>query len=723
MTLDRSEDVALLAGVLEAVSSATIGPAVVERALEEVGASLPWSRGAIWVTDEGAQVLRPVAVWEAEADPAGEYRRRTLAATVPMGAGAPGAAWEAGRTSLVDIVDIVDRIPHPPGGGVALHHPVRAGGQVVGVLELLGDSGSDPADWIGSALVAVEPALGHLLERLRDRLAIDVAEGRLAAALDAGQFGVAALEAGSERVEWSARMAALHAQSPVRGAGPLSALLSAVHPDDVEEIGSALRSVPAPVAPDDSPMRQVDYRVLSSDDGERWVSTRITATILPGGLPQVAAISSDVTERKRAEAVTRRRAMAIEGLQWVSQAIISGRELRDTATAVSHAATGVLGATIGIVLYEVPGETTSELAWALSGIPGDLEIPPPPTDPALPADLALAETPTVIDLRWHPETRAFVLALGLPIDVRSLRSALLVPVRGDERHRRLGTMVFLHPDAGHFTDDDVRLAQSIGASTGVAIENAQRHEQRRLASMAFQRELLSDPDVAVDGVDVCVRYHPGRDGIEVGGDWYDVMTLSENRIGLAVGDVCGHGLTAAAHMGQFRHSFRALVQSSVSPEEALRVLNGIALDELCTTMTMVYVELDTRTGEGMVWRCGHLPPVVATPGHADVRWLADDEGGPMLGFLPELAIRPSPVRLEPGELLLLYTDGLVERRGESIEAGLHRLADALVTPDLVGGVAPIDNVCDLLHERLAERGPDADDTATLAVRRHRPEES
>lgn len=721
MTLDRSEDVALLAGVLEAVSSATIGPAVVERALEEVGASLPWRRGAIWVADEGAQVLRPVAVWEAEADPTGEYRRRTLAATVPIGAGAAGSVWASGRASVAGGVEGDGRIPTPPGGGVVLHHPVRAGGHVVGVLELVGDAGSDHADWIGSALVAVEPALGHLLERLRDRLAIDVAEGRLAAALDAGQFGVAALEAGSDRVEWSARMAALHGQSPVRGAGPLSALLSAVHPDDVEEIRSALRSVPAPVAPGDTPMRQVDYRVISEADGDRWVSTRITATILPGGLPQVAAISSDVTERKRSEAVTRRRAMAIEGLQWVSQAIISGRELRDTATAVSHAATGVLGATVGVVLYEVPGETTSELAWALSGIPGDLEVPARPVDPGLPPDLAVAEAPVVIDLRWHPQTRDFVLGLGLPVDVASLRSALIVPVRGDERRRRLGTMVFLHPDAGHFTDDDVRLAQSIGASTGVAIENAQRHEQRRLASMAFQRELLSDPDVAVGGVDVCVRYHPGRDGIEVGGDWYDVITLSEHRIGLAVGDVCGHGLTAAAHMGQFRHSFRALVQSSVSPEEALRVLNRIALDELRTTMTMVYVELDTRTGDGTVWRCGHLPPVVATPELAEVRWLADEQGGPMLGFLPELAFRPSSVRLDPGELLLLYTDGLVERRGESIDAGLHRLAGALVAHDLAGGTAPIDNVCDLLHERLAERGPDADDTATLAVRRHRRE--
>jgi serine phosphatase RsbU (regulator of sigma subunit) len=297
--------------------------------------------------------------------------------------------------------------------------------------------------------------------------------------------------------------------------------------------------------------------------------------------------------------------------------------------------------------------------------------------------------------------------------VAAMRSALIVPIRGDEDPRRLGTMVFLHPEAGHFTDDDVRLARSIGASTGVAVENAQHHEHRRLAAMAFQRELLPSGDVTVPGADVCVRYHPGRDGLDVGGDWYDVIDLGGSRVGLAVGDVCGHGLAAAAHMGQFRHSFRALVQSSVSPEESLRVLNRLALEELRTTMTMVYVEVDTATGECTVWRCGHLPPLVASASGARVRWIGDDaHRAPMLGFLPELTARPLQAMLDVGEVLLLYTDGLVERRNESIEDGLRRLATAFP-----GHLTEIDEVCDEVFELVAWVGPDADDTAMLALRR------
>src|SRR3546814_6564489 len=142
-------------------------------------------------------------------------------------------------------------------------------------------------------------------------------------------------------------MAALHGQTAVAGAGRLPALLAAVHPDDLDEIQRALPGLPDVDGDEGGSVLQVEYRV--HDGGQlRWLSTRITSTVLPSGQSQIAAITSDVTDRKHAEQRTQRRTMAIEGLQWVSQAIIAGRELRDTATAVSHAATGVPGAVAGV---------------------------------------------------------------------------------------------------------------------------------------------------------------------------------------------------------------------------------------------------------------------------------------------------------------------------------------------------------------------------------------
>jgi PAS domain-containing protein/serine/threonine protein phosphatase PrpC len=702
----------LLADVLAAVADTDVAADALSHALGRIGASNHWDLAALWVVDRGAGLLRPVATWARDEGDGEAHRERTLQVSLAADEGLPGRAWSSG-TTLVDADPGEDRRLTDAGLlGTSVQHPIVSGGHVVGVIELLAAVVEDPRPWLESALRAVEPALAHLLERVRDRLAVGAAEGRLAAALDAGQFGVAGVDAGSGRVEWSSRMAALHGQTPVPGAGPLGALLASVHPDDLDEIERALRTLPEPTAGDPSPVHQIEYRVTDGGD-LRWLSTRITATVLPSGQPQIAAITSDVTERKRVEQRTHRRAMAIEGLQWVSQAIIAGRELRDTAVAVSHAATGVLGAVYGIVLYRVPGDTADELAWALSGVPTDLEVPDPPTELELPDDLEAARGPALVDLRSQPDVRAFVLGLRLPVEVGTMRSALIVPIRGDGRDR-LGTMVFLHPEAGYFNDDDVRLARSIGASTGVAIENAKHHEQQRLAAAAFQRELLPDSTASIEGADVCVRYHPGRDGIEVGGDWYDVIDLGDSRVGLAVGDVCGHGLTAAAHMGQFRHSFRALVQSSVSPEEALRVLNDLALDELRTTMTIAYVELDTTTGECRTWLCGHLPPLIAGEGGHAVRWLGEDvASGPMLGFLPGLQVSATHDVLRPGELLLIYSDGLVERRGESIDDGLDRLAASFV-----GRSADIESACDELYQLLADQGPAADDTALLAVRRH-----
>jgi PAS domain S-box-containing protein len=702
---------ALLASILEEVARADVGTDALARALAQIASSSHWEAAALWVVDDAADLLRPVATWALDGE--ADEQQRTLQVSLARSEGLPGRAWAeratltaADASEAVSVADDADRF------AAALHHPIVSGGRVVGVIELLAGTDEDPQPWMDSALRAVEPAMAHLLERVRDRLAVRAAEGRLAAALDAGQFGVAGFDPGSGRVEWSSRMAALHGQTAVPGAGRLPALLAAVHPDDVEEIQRALRSLSESGPGEPSPVHQVEYRV--HDDGElRWLSTRVTATVLPSGQTQIAVITSDVTERKEMEQRTQRRTMAIEGLQWVSQAIIAGRELRDTATAVSHAATGVLGAMYGVVLYQVPGDTTDELAWVLSGVPTDLDVPHPPRDLELPEDLAAARGPSSVDLRNHPDVRAFVLGLRLPVEVGTMRSALIVPIRGDGEDR-LGTMVFLHPDAGYFTDDDVRLARSIGASTGVAVENAKHHEQRRLAATAFQRELLPDSTTAIDGADVCVRYHPGRDGIEVGGDWYDVIALGGGRVGLAVGDVCGHGLTAAAHMGQFRHSFRALVQSSVSPEEALRVLNRVALEELHTTMTIAYVELDTATGECRTWLCGHLPPLIADHTGESVRWLGvGGRRGPMLGFLADFELSPSTDVLGPRELLLLYSDGLIERRGESIQDGLDRLAASFV-----GRSPDIESACDELYQLLTDQGPAADDTALLAVRRH-----
>lgn len=370
----------------------------------------------------------------------------------------------------------------------------------------------------------------------------------------------------------------------------------------------------------------------------------------------------------------------------------------------------MLGADLGIVLFPEPGEVADRLAWAVSGLEG-YDVPPPPPNLELPSALVGPRVLDVPDLAREPEISGFIDGLGRHGD-RPPRSGVLVPVRG-AGGRSLGVMVFTSSMRAHFTDDDAAMAASIGSSTGVAIENAHRHEQQRLAAMAFQRQLLPGDPPEHEAVELCVRYHPGRDGLDVGGDWYDVIDLGGGRLGVSVGDVCGHGLRSAASMGQFRYSFRALVQSNSPASEAFAVVNRLALAELGTTATMAYVEIDTRTGSCALWSCGHLPPVIASADGESVRWLDDATAhGPMLGFLDRIEVAPVRTTLDPGEILFLYTDGLVERRGEHLDDGLARLARSFRrrSPMLA-------DLCDEIHADLRFDGPDADDTVLLAVRR------
>ena len=307
-----------------------------------------------------------------------------------------------------------------------------------------------------------------------------------------------------------------------------------------------------------------------------------------------------------------------------------------------------------------------------------------------------------------PAGRRELVALGMPRDVLDdLGTVMVAPAHPH------GILLFGHSEPDAFSAEDIELAAAIASSASIALRGARQHQQHWLAARTFQRQLLPT-DTAIEGAELCVRYHPGRDGLDVGGDWYEVIDLGHGRVGLAVGDVCGHGLQAAAHMGQLRYAFRALVRSSSAPEEAFEVLNDIARNELHTTATVAYVELDVTSGACAVWRCGHLPPMTVDEDDGRVRAIGDlSDGGPMLGFLDVVDVRPVRTTLAETEVLLLYTDGLVERRGESIDIGIGRLEQALGhhrRPTL-------DERCDSLYDALAVRGPDADDVALLAVRR------
>jgi anti-anti-sigma factor len=234
-------------------------------------------------------------------------------------------------------------------------------------------------------------------------------------------------------------------------------------------------------------------------------------------------------------------------------------------------------------------------------------------------------------------------------------------------------------------------------------------ERERRIAETLQRSLLPQRLPRVPGVALAGRYLPGAAGLEVGGDWYDVFLLPGGRVGLTIGDVVGRGLTAAATMGQLRTGLRAYALESASPAAVLDRLNRLVQElETPQIATMVYAVLDPETGRLTYAVAGHPPPLLLS-GDGTARYLPAD-GCPPLGVWGE-PCRDEGVMLDPGSTLLLYTDGLVERRARSIDDGLEALRAAMAD-----GPGDLDRLCDDGVLGILPSDAPPDDVAVLAVR-------
>jgi anti-anti-sigma factor len=239
-------------------------------------------------------------------------------------------------------------------------------------------------------------------------------------------------------------------------------------------------------------------------------------------------------------------------------------------------------------------------------------------------------------------------------------------------------------------------------------QQRQLSEAQALAHV-LQRSLLPERLPEIPGVALAGRYLPGAAGLEVGGDWYDVFPLAGGRVGLTIGDVVGRGLGAAVAMGQLRTALRAYAREATSPAAVVERLSGLVQELDGPQMaTLVYAVLEPETGRLCFASAGHPPALLVGPGGA-VRYLEEGRSPPLgvSGARPQEAV----VVLEPGSTLLLYTDGLVEKRGDSIEAGMEALREAVAGPP-----GDLDSLCDDRILEALRPGAQADDVALLALR-------
>jgi PAS domain S-box-containing protein len=241
-------------------------------------------------------------------------------------------------------------------------------------------------------------------------------------------------------------------------------------------------------------------------------------------------------------------------------------------------------------------------------------------------------------------------------------------------------------------------------------ESRDRLEAERRVVEVLQRAIVPERPVSLPGLEVVAAYHPAGDRAQVGGDWYDALALPDGRVVLAVGDVAGHGLDAATLMVRVRSALRAYAVDDPDPSRVLARLDRlIDVEEQGAFVTAVVAVVDPASGDVRWSRAGHPPPVVLQAGAASV---VDLPGGTPLGVRIGLDYPSASWRLEPGSVLVLYTDGLVERRDLSIDDGITQLLAALETAP-----ADLDGLVGSLVDLVRGRGGSDDDLCVLACSR------
>ena len=554
----------------------------------------------------------------------------------------------------------------------------------------------------------------------------DLAE-HLRLALDAAGLGTFRWNRETGEVVWDERMEELFGFEPGRFDGTFEQYAAALHPDDraatLAAVDEAMRTGEA---------YRVEHRVVLSDGTERWIAGAGRPTFdADGNVTGAIGCSRDNTpvaerrlEQEMAAAQERLHRERLELLAGVNEAIGLASTSQEIMAGVVRAVVPRLADWCSIHVLadstaKVPDVETYHVDPDMVALAQDLaeRYPYDPEAPAgVPAIIRSGEPQfyPVIDEQVLDAADADEDARRI-VDQLALRSAVGVPLI--KRGRVIGALQLVMTNSRrNYTEDDLALAEAVASRVASAIENRRLAEQQHVIATTLQQSLLPDRLPAIPGIDAAVRYWAVGEGTEVGGDFYDLFPTSEESWGAVVGDVCGTGPTAAAVTSMARHSIRQSAWRGDDPGDIFGWLNR-AMHEAGTDGFLTALYLDVRRSErGFdvdVASAGHpLPVLVRADGQASFV----GEPGTLVGVFEKVRINPVPVALEPGDTLVLYTDGVSDL------APPHDLGEAEVL-DLVAastrGAAGAHDVADNIHRALAEVLPlerREDDIALLVLR-------
>jgi serine phosphatase RsbU (regulator of sigma subunit) len=279
-----------------------------------------------------------------------------------------------------------------------------------------------------------------------------------------------------------------------------------------------------------------------------------------------------------------------------------------------------------------------------------------------------------------------------------------------------GLQLIMSSSSRRYTEDDLRLAEAVASRIAASLDNLRLHEEQRSIASALQASLLPGDLPDIPGVEVAVRYWANGEGVEVGGDFYDVFLVKDGTWAVVIGDVCGTGPTAAAVTGMARHTIASAAWNGNDPQGVLEQLNRAMLrrntERFCTVL---YGSLVPRgSGGRLTFACGGHPlPVVI---RADGTAAEHGAYGSLIGVFPQINLTTTTVDLEPGDTVVLYTDGATDLAPPH---GFSASEFTAFVRTAAEGATSAEELADRLHAGLSsvlpieERG---DDIALLILR-------
>ncbi|MFJ5074264.1 SpoIIE family protein phosphatase [Streptomyces sp. NPDC088553] len=350
------------------------------------------------------------------------------------------------------------------------------------------------------------------------------------------------------------------------------------------------------------------------------------------------------------------------------------------------------------------------LAWETGFPPGFLE---PFDGVALDAHVPGVETLTT----GRPLFFESMKQLGrrypdLPLDAHSGARAFLPLIASG---RPVGSCILGFDRPRGFSSEERTVLTALAGLIAQALERAQRYDTESAVARGLQDALLPHRLPVREGVETVGRYLPGTQGMDVGGDWYDVIETGRGRLALVIGDVQGHGVAAAATMGQLRSAVRAFALAGHRPQDVMRGTNRLLIDlDPGQFASCCYVLLDPKSGQLRAVRAGHPPPLLMHPDGVTER--VELAGGMVLGIDVRASYPVTRLQLDPGGVLALFTDGLVEKPGQDIDDGIEQLRRALAATTSM----PLAEAADRVIRDARQVTSRPDDIALLLAAR-RPE--